>query len=82
MVGSPQLSASRHAAAVHSLSARKVEHHVQHSLCVPAYDGSLVLALLPVAEIAVAEIAGPGRAGEQGDDAVLGFTFGAGACGH
>ena len=35
------------------------------------FDAAVVLPLVPFAEVAVAEVVGPRRVGEQGDDAVL-----------
>jgi hypothetical protein len=40
-------------------------------------DAAVVLALAPVAQVAVAEAVRPRRVGEQGDDAVLRLAFGA-----
>ena len=45
-------------------------------------DRAVVLALAPVAEIAVAEAVGPRRVGEQRDDAVLRAALGAGLLRH
>ena len=40
-------------------------------------DAAVVLALVPLTEVAVAEVVGPRRVGEQGDDAVLRLALGA-----
>ena len=45
-------------------------------------DGAVVLPLVPFAEVAVAEVVGPRRIGEQGDDAVLRLALGAGLLRH
>ena len=41
------------------------------------FDAAVVLSLVPLAEIVVAEAIGAQLVGEQGDDAVLRFAFGA-----
>ena len=45
-------------------------------------DGAVVLALVPFAEVAVAEVVGARRIGEEGDDAVLRLALGAGLLRH